>query len=196
MIWFIIILTVLVSIYGFQGNNPRLWLNTKAIKQGQYYRLLTSGFVHADWVHLIFNMFTLYAFSGSWESIYVRYFHYHWSLFLVFYLGGILAGNVATWWIYRKKNDYNSLGASGGVIAVLFSTLMFDPWARIYVFIIPMPVILFIALFVGYSIYGGRKKNDYINHWAHLAGMLWGVLITFVCYPDIFQFFYRALLNP
>ncbi|MGL4347249.1 MAG: rhomboid family intramembrane serine protease [Chitinophagaceae bacterium] len=195
MIWIIIVITVLFSLYGFQGNNTRLWLNTQSIRKGQYYRFLTAGFVHADWIHLLFNMFTLYAFSSSWESIYIGYLHYDPSLFLLFYIGGIGMGNVVTWWIYRRNENDNSLGASAGVIAVLFSTLMFEPWERIYVFIIPMPVILFIALFIGYSIYGVKKNSDYINHWAHLAGMVWGLIVTFFCYPNIFQIFYRTLLH-
>lgn len=153
-----------------------------ALARGQYYRLLSHGLIHADGQHLLFNMVTLYFFGPMIERVFVP------SIgalgYALFYASAIVVAILPTWRQQRNNPDYRSLGASGAVSAVLFAFILLQPLAQIFVFFIPMPAIVFALIYVGYSIYMGRRQRDNINHSAHLWGGGWGVACTVAILPQ------------
>lgn len=193
----IIAITCVVSFLAF--NKPKLMddliLWPPAIqRQREYHRLVTYGLVHADFGHLLFNMLTLFFFGRAIESFYAM------ELgrlgFLLFYIGGLVVSILPTYLKNRRNPNYHSLGASGAVSAVLFAYILFAPWNRIIVFILPMPAILYAVLYVGYSIYMDRAGRDNINHSAHLWGAAYGVIFTLLIKQGLFTYFLAQLVNP
>ncbi|MGI4873719.1 MAG: rhomboid family intramembrane serine protease [Janthinobacterium lividum] len=191
----IIGLTVAVSAYALSNPDVKqagvMWPYVMARNTGQWYRLLASGFLHADWAHLIFNMFAFYTFSpvvlqklvieyGSGAGI---------GLFLLLYLGGIILSDLPTYFQHRDDPGYTSLGASGGVASVLFASILLFPvntyGGGIIIFPIPFPIqpFLFGFLYLGYSYYMGRRRLDNTNHDAHFYGALYGVLLIAALLP-------------
>ncbi len=192
----IIILTVALSLFCFSRKDwlVRLMLNPPAVFRGQVDRLLTHGFIHADGGHLFFNMFTLYFFGGPMEAFYR---HFLGPLgFVGFYALAIIVASLPSLFQHRNDRNYYSLGASGGVSAVLFAYILLAPWQMLYLFaVIPVPAIIFAIGYVAYSIIASRK-NTRINHSAHLAGAAFGVIATALLDPRILPHFFRALLHP
>jgi membrane associated rhomboid family serine protease len=193
----IIASTVLVSWLAF--NNPRLMerllLWPPAVeRKHQYDRLVTHGFVHADFQHLLFNMITLYFFGRAVEHWFVPYIG---ALgFVLFYLSAILVAILPTWLRHRHDPNYRSLGASGAVSAVLFTFILVQPWSLIIVFVLPVPAILYGVLYVGYSIWMDRNGQDNVNHSAHLWGAGYGMLFTLMMEPRVGAAFLSQLLHP
>jgi len=195
----IIIATALISWAAF--NNPRLLdrliLWPPAIeRQKQYDRLVTHGFIHADFGHLLFNMITLFFFGAQVEGVFaerITVFGY-----LLFYLSAIVVAILPTYSRHRHDAYYRSLGASGAVSAVLFASILMSPWTGIYIFFIPIPVpaILYAVLYVGYSIWMDRRGTDNVNHSAHLWGAAYGVMFTLIMDPGMLQHFMSQLSNP
>src|SRR5687768_3000700 len=172
-------LTVLVSWQGFEKPRllDRLLLWPPAIDRSkQYDRLVTHGFVHADWQHLLFNMITLYFFGSQVERWFVPYIGQ--VGFALFYLSAILVAILPTYLRHRHDPRYRSLGASGAVSAVLFAFILVQPWSLIFVFFLPVPAIVYAVLYIGYSIWMDRQGTDNVNHSAHLWGAGYGVLFT------------------
>ncbi len=169
---------------------------TTAVRRGEWYRLLSYGFVHADFPHLLFNMVTLYFFGRVVESFYVE--HLGPLGFYLFYLLGLLASILPSYFDHRDDPEYRSLGASGAVSAVLFAFILFEPWAGIYFYFIPVPIpaVLYAVLFVGYSLYEARRGKGRVNHSAHLWGGAFGVAFTLVLQPDLVSRFLDALSRP
>ena len=189
--------TVLVSWLAFNNHRllDRLMLWPPAIdRQHQYDRLLTHGFVHADWQHLLFNMITLYFFGRAVEGVFTDLIGA--VGFLLFYLSAILVAILPTYLRHRHDPRYRSLGASGAVSAVLFAYILVNPWSLIFVFFLPVPAILYAVFYVGYSIWMDRQGNDNVNHSAHLWGAGYGVLFTLVMEPRVFPYFLQQLSNP
>ena len=193
----IIGITCVVSFLAF--NNARLlegmWFWPPALeKQGEYQRLLTYGLVHADFTHLLFNMITLYFFGTLVEKFYqARMGDYG---FAFFYTLGLLVSILPTWWRHRHDAEYRSLGASGAVSAVLFAFILLQPWSLIYVFFVPLPAIVYGAMYVGYSIWMDRHGHDNVNHSAHLWGAGYGMLFTLLLEPRVGPAFVQGLLQP
>lgn len=160
----------------------------------QYYRLVSYGLVHADPMHLFFNMFTLYFFGRAMEPLYDAYLGPFG--FALFYVGGLLVSILPTYLRNRGNSRYRSLGASGAVSAALFAFILLQPWATILVFVIPMPAILFAALYVVYEFYQGRQGVDNVNHNAHLWGAGYGVLFTILMEPRVLGVFLSQLAHP
>lgn len=189
--------TVLVSWLAF-GNRrllERLLLWPPAVeRQRQYDRLVTHGFVHADWQHLLFNMVTLYFFGRHVERLFAPYIGP--VGYALFYLSAILVAILPTWMRHRHDAGYRSLGASGAVSAVLFAFILVEPWALIFVFFVPLPAILYAVLYVGYSIWMDRRGGDNVNHSAHLWGAAYGVLFTLAMEPRVAGAFVARLLSP
>lgn len=182
-------LTIGLSIFVF--SNPhwygRLMLHPYSIARdrSKLYTVLTSGLIHKDWMHLLFNMMTFYYFGFSLEAMFVQFSgplgH---VLFAVLYLISLILSDIPTIIQQRANPGYYSLGASGAICAVLFSFIMFQPKALLGLFmVIPMPAYLFALLFLGYCIWASKKAQDGINHDAHLYGALTGVAFTIVLYP-------------
>ncbi|OAU95140.1 MULTISPECIES: rhomboid family intramembrane serine protease [Moraxella] len=193
----IIIITVIISIAAWQSRPllERLIFYPPAVNKGQYDRLLTHGFIHADGMHLLFNMFTLYFFGSVIERFYINKFG---NLgFVAFYVLAIIVAILPTY--ARNKNNprYSSLGASGAVSAVLFAYILFAPWNTLYLFaVLPIPAIVFAIAYVAYSIWADRRGGGNINHSAHLFGAVFGVVATIAIEPGIIFHFLNRLLNP
>jgi membrane associated rhomboid family serine protease len=178
----VVIVTVLTSISAF--NNPMLLmsyvLDVQSVRRGEHIRLISSGFFHNDWQHLIFNMFSLYVFGVELERIGGT------VVFLAIYFGAIVGGSILALFIHRKE-EYRAVGASGGVCGVIFATIFFAPGMSIYLFPFPFatPAWLFAILFIGFSAYAGKQRRDNIGHDAHLGGALVGLAIGTTFYPAI-----------
>ncbi|MEO5565160.1 MAG: rhomboid family intramembrane serine protease [Luteimonas sp.] len=193
----IIAATVLVSWLGF--TNPKLlerlilWPPAIARKH-QYDRLVTHGFIHADFQHLLFNMITLYFFGRAVEQWFVPYLGQ--VGFVLFYLSAIVIAILPTYLKHRDDPKYRSLGASGAVSAVLFTFILVQPWSLIIVFVVPVPAIVYGVLYVGYSIWMDRQGRDNINHSAHLWGAAYGILFTLMMEPRVGPAFLESLMHP
>ncbi|UII27984.1 rhomboid family intramembrane serine protease [Fulvivirga maritima] len=164
-------------------------------KYKQYYRFITSGFIHNDTLHLIFNMFVLWMFGKNIEYIFTTIFG---SIGLVIYaamfLLGIIVADIPTYLKHKEHAYYNALGASGGVSSILFSFVLFAPNEPLYLYgIIGLPGLAWAAIYVAYSIYMGKKGGDNINHDAHLWGGLFGIAFTIGVYPEVLLHFFNQL---
>lgn len=195
----IIAVTALVSWMAF--SNPRLLdrliLWPPAIDRSkQYDRLITHGFIHADFGHLLFNMVTLYFFSDRVETLVVE--RIGMVGYVAFYLSAIVVAILPTYSAHRHDAGYRSLGASGAVSAVLFAYILLNPWAGIYLFFIPIPIpaIVYAVLYVGYSIWMDRRGGGNVNHSAHLWGAAYGVMFLLLIEPDSLAGFMRELAAP
>jgi membrane associated rhomboid family serine protease len=186
-------LTVAISAYAWSNqelmNNWILDPYQMNRRGGQWYRLLTSGFLHADWGHLLFNMITFYSFGGLALSAFASELGRTNGIiaFLVLYLGGIIVSDLPTYFRHRHDPGYRSLGASGGVASVLFAGILFQPIGKVYMMFIPFGIPGFIwgVLYLLYSYYMGRRRGDNINHDAHFYGALYGVVLTIALLPGI-----------
>ena len=194
----IVAVTVLVSWRAFNDRAllERLILWPPAVeRRKQYDRLLGYGFVHADWMHLIFNMITLWSFGTAVERVFSE-----WITpvgYVLFYLSAIVVSILPTYITHRNDANYRSLGASGGVSAVLFAFILFDPWSTLIIFPIPVPIpaFLFAILYVGYSIWMDRRGRDNVNHSAHLWGAAYGLLFTVLLEPKVLAHFTQTLFR-
>jgi membrane associated rhomboid family serine protease len=197
--YLIIGFTSLVSIAAF--NNPywvykmKHWPVEEA-RNGEYYRWLTSGFLHANPAHLIFNMITLYFFGNIVEQWFMFKFPEAGGiLFLCFYLLAIAAASSATYFKYRESPGFASIGASGAVAAVLFMSILILPTNKIYLFFIPIgiPGFIFGILYLYYSAYSARRGGDNIDHSAHYFGALFGFFFPIVLEPELARTFLLQL---
>ena len=182
----IIIITVLISIGAF--NNPKieddLIFYPPAIRvQKQWYRFFTCGFIHADAMHLIFNMLSLFFFGPAVEKGFEQYFGEpgRW-IFLAMYGTALFISLLPTYLKHKYDHQYRSLGASGAVSAVIFAGLMLTPLTEIYFFFIPIPIpgFVFGPLYLILTAYMERKGGDNINHSAHLWGALYGLAFIII----------------
>ncbi|MDQ3206967.1 MAG: rhomboid family intramembrane serine protease [Pseudomonadota bacterium] len=193
----LIAITVLVSWQAFEKPRllERLILWPPAIqRKKQYDRLVTHGFIHADWQHLLFNMITLFFFGRITESVFSQIIGP--VGFVLFYLSAIVVAILPTYLRHRHDPQYRSLGASGAVSAVLFAYILLQPWNLIFVFFLPVPAIVYGVFFVGYSFWMDRQGGGNINHSAHLSGAIYGVLFMLLMEPRVGGHFLRQLTNP
>lgn len=156
-------------------------------RKKEYYRFITSGFIHADYLHLGFNMLSFYFFGDVVES---------WlggPRFILLYIAAIVIADIPTFLKYKNHPGYNSLGASGGVSAIIFASIVLYPMNTIYVYFIPIPAFLFGFLFLFYSYYMDRKNAGRINHSAHLYGAIVGILFISVLYPQLLPAFVQQI---
>ncbi len=165
--------------------------------QKQYYRFLSSGFIHRDNMHLIFNMITLYFFGSRIEQIYQYYYSTTGIVFyLITYLFGIIVADMLSYIKHRNNPHYSSIGASGGVSAVLFASIIYDPTSSICLyFAICIPGFILGGLYLIYSYYQGRRAGSNINHDAHLVGSVFGILITLLIRPAVAMQFIEQIMN-
>jgi membrane associated rhomboid family serine protease len=163
----------------------------------QYYRFVTCGFIHADLMHLAFNMFTLYFFGRALEAYYMGILGLQHYYFPILYITALVVANIPSYMKQHDNYNYRSLGASGAVCAVMFAFILIDPWQRLGLFgIVPMPAILYAVLFLGYTIYMSRRGGDNVNHDAHLWGSLFGVVFTILARPSVVSSFLNELGHP
>ncbi|MDO5651585.1 MAG: rhomboid family intramembrane serine protease [Moraxella sp.] len=194
----IIIITVIISLIAWQNNKvmARLIFDALSVRRfKQYDRFVTHGFVHADGMHLLFNMFTLYFFGRVMERFYIAKLGQ--LGFVIFYLLAIVVAMIPSYLKHKGNAHYLSLGASGGVSAVLFAFILFQPWNLIYLFgILPLPAIVFAIAYTAYTIYADKRGGSRINHSAHLYGAAFGVIATIAIEPRVLSHFVSALLRP
>ena len=182
----IIIITCLVSYTALQNYDQlsKLALQPYMVKHyKQYYRFITSGFVHADIGHLLFNMLTLYFFGRFIEDVFMQLFHNK-LMYVIHYVLGIIVANIPSYIKHRNNSNYSSLGASGAISAIVFTAIIVNPWASIYLFFaIKMPAVVYGVLFLGISAYLSRKGGGNINHDAHLWGAIFGIIFPLLFHP-------------
>ena len=179
---FIIILvaTIAMSYYGYNNATffNRYMFNVGAVQKGDYVRLISSGFLHANWEHLIFNMISLFFFyevvTDSMGEL----------LFVLIYFGSMLLGNVFSLQIYKRQSYYSAIGASGAVSGIIFTAIALYPKAIKVNF---LPGWLFGALYFGYSVFMmfNPQKGDNLGHTAHIGGALFGLAVVVLYAPTI-----------
>lgn len=197
----LLIITAVVTYSGF--NNPdlkaKLMFNPyRTFHYKEWHRLLGHGFIHADMMHAFFNLFVLYSFGNAVEGAYVHYFGVKSSsLFLLLYLGGIVASSLITLSKHKDNPGYNALGASGAVSAVVFSAIAIHPTMELGILFIPIgiPGWIFGILYLAYSQYMSKKNMDNIGHDAHIWGAVYGFLITMAFRPDFLVEFFDQIVN-
>ncbi|NOS56214.1 MAG: rhomboid family intramembrane serine protease [Cyclobacteriaceae bacterium] len=194
----LICVTVAISFYSF--NKPellaRLMMNPHSVRtNGQYYRFITSGFIHQDHMHLLWNMFSFYFFGTAVESVLGALFgEAGMYYFIALYLTAIVVSDIPTYLKEKNNTNYNALGASGGVGSVIFVFIIFQPLQSICLyFALCMPGFVFGVGYLIYTYYQGRKANDNINHDAHLYGAVYGFLFCIVVYPASLPNFYEQI---
>jgi len=194
MITFLLVLAnFIVSYNGFNNRrfyNRLVFQVEKILVYKDYKRLITSGFLHVGWVHLLFNMFTLYAFGGSLENTLD-------SLpYLLLYFASLLGGNLLSLFIHRNHAGYRSVGASGAIAGVIFGAIALYPNLAISFFLIqlPIPSWVFGLLYMLVSIYGIKSKKDNVGHDAHLGGALIGMAIAILFNPSVLVTNYIPIL--
>jgi membrane associated rhomboid family serine protease len=196
----IIVITVGVSLYTM-GKSSMLcgfMMNPYIIThRGQYYRLITSGFIHKDHMHLIFNMFSFYFFGAQLEYIFTYIFGGFGEVyFIALYVLGIVVSDIPTLLKHRNNHNYNSLGASGAVSAVIFACILFQPLQDICLYgVLCFPGFFLGTLYLIYSYVSAKKSRDGINHDAHLYGALFGIVFCIILYPDSIQIFIEQMIE-
>ncbi len=175
--------------------------NAAAIKErGEWYRFFSSGFVHKDTMHLVFNMYALYIFGSAGEYAFGIMFGktLGGTAFLLFYLAAIGVSEVVSYQRHQDNYAYTSLGASGGVSAALWPFVMLGPW-NWFIFP-PLPAIILGVGYILYSDYKDRTGNDMIGHSAHLWGAIFGLVayagLSALFAPELLEFFWVQLLQP
>lgn len=176
----VIIITCVTSYIGFQNTElfQKYKFEVAAIqRKKEYIRLLSAGFLHADFMHLFFNMLTLYFFAP------IAIIGFQVYGFLIIYIGSIIFGNLFCLYHYRKVPFYSAIGASGGVSGILFAAVALAPKEIEVNF---LPGYLFGALYFAYSVYMmlNPKQWDNLGHAAHLGGALFGLVYAVVIYPQ------------
>ncbi len=161
------------------------------VRRGEYATLVTSGFIHADIAHLLFNGFTLWAFAFPLERTLGS------GRFLLLYTAGLLVSSFGTWLKHREDPDYRSLGASGAILAVLFASIVYFPTHAIYILPIPAPIPapLFAVAYLAYTVYASRQARGRINHDAHLSGALTGLAFVAATDPQAVARAIRAMFG-
>lgn len=191
----IIAITCIVSILCFNGtlNGNKLIFNAYQVwHRKEWYRMLTSGMIHSGWGHLFFNMLTLYFFGRVVE----QYFSAAFGgvpgavLYVMLYVSALAISSLGDLVKYRDNWNYNALGASGAVSAVLFASILFAPKMGIYIYLIPIPVpgYIFAPLYLLYCWYMAKRNMDNIGHTAHFWGAVYGILFPIICKPDVLSF--------
>lgn len=191
----IIAITCIVSILCFNGtlNGNKLIFNAYQVwHRKELYRMLTSGMIHSGWGHLFFNMLTLYFFGRVVEQYFSAAFGgvLGTVLYVVLYVSALAISSLGDLVKYRNNWNYNALGASGAVSAVLFASILFAPKMGIYIYLIPIPVpgYIFAPLYLLYCWYMAKRNMDNIGHTAHFWGAVYGILFPIICKPDVLSF--------
>ena len=172
----ILVANGLISYKGFNDTHffRKYEFHIGSIRSGEQFRMFSSGFLHVDLMHLLFNMFTLYMFAPFViNSVGAMYFAY-------LYFGSLIAGNLLTLYFHKDEYYYRAVGASGAVMGIIYSAILLEPNLYMYGFI---PGYIFGFAYLLFSIYGMKAKNDNIGHVAHFGGAIGGFGITLAKYP-------------
>lgn len=184
--YIIILANVIFSYQGFKDMNfldKNVFRVGSILKNKEYKRLISSGFLHGNWSHLIFNMFSLYSFGTSLEAYFGTFF------FCCVYFGSLIGGDLLSLFIHRNEPNYSAIGASGAVNGIIFSSILLFPDMKVQMFFIPIgiPSWAFAIMYTLYTIYGIRAQNDNTGHDAHLGGALIGTLTSIGFFPELLE---------
>jgi len=179
-----VLLIGVISYYGIRSESfedKYVFEVDKILIDKEYYRLISSSFLHSGWWHLGFNMYALYAFGQSVGAVLGL------GNFFALYFGSEILGSLFSLYVHRNHGDYRAVGASGAISGVIFSYVIMAPSAKIGLVFLPFefPAWLFGFLFVLVSIYGIKKQRGNIGHDAHLGGAIAGMLLTIAIYPAL-----------
>ena len=181
----IIAANVIMSFKGFddRGFFERFKFNVGSVRRGEHIRMVTSGFLHADTTHLLFNMFTLYFFADA-VILLLGSFN-----FIVIYFASLLFGNLLSLYMHKNEYWYSAIGASGAVTGILYAAILLRPEMNLNMFFIPIPIpgYIFGIGYLLYSIYGMKKKIGNIGHDAHFGGAIGGYIITLIMQPGLLK---------
>lgn len=196
----IILITIGVSVYAFYNKHIINKLSLKpnlVYHRFQLHRVLTHGLIHADWSHLIVNMYVLYIFGRVCEAYFIFHFKGKADLYFIqLYIFSLVVSSLYS--IFKHKNNvhYSALGASGAVMAVVFASIFFDPWNMLYLFgIVPIPGIVFGALYLGYSYFMAKKNVDNVGHDAHFIGAIFGFIYPIIIDTSLLNQFFERLIS-
>ena len=181
---FLIIANVIASIKGFSDRVffDKYKFQIGAINRGEKIRMLTSGFLHVDYLHLILNMYVLYIFAP------IIILKLGVIKFLILYFGSLIAGSLLTLTYHKNELYYSAVGASGAVAGIIYGSILLNPTMSLMIFPLPIPIpgYIFGIGYILYSVYGMKKKLGNIGHTAHLGGAIGGFAITLLVYPEVF----------
>jgi len=186
------VITIALSLWAF--SNERIYgefmLHPYSVAKGnRVWTVITSGFIHSDWAHLLFNMFSFFAFAFQLEGIIG-----HWQ-FALLYMVSLVLSNLPTVSKYKDHYNYHSLGASGAISAVVFSFILFNPTTELYIFPIPFGIksVFFGIIYLAYCVYASKQGRGTINHDAHFFGALSGIMITVLLYHGVISSFVNQI---
>jgi membrane associated rhomboid family serine protease len=189
----ILVVTIVVSVIGLAQPKviERSLLRPYLVARGSGYAgLLTSGFVHANVGHLVFNLITFYSFGFPLERVIGS------TRFVALYFSALLISGIGTCYKHRDDPAYASLGASGAILGVLFASIVYFPRQSLYILPLPVPIPapLFAVGYLAFSWYSSRTKRGQINHDAHIFGALTGLAFVLVTDPTTFMEVVRSLV--
>ncbi len=197
----LVIMTAVLSYQAF-GNSTmrnRMIFHPVSVANGEQYRLITHGFVHADWQHLLINIFVLYQFGHIAEQLFRVIFGVALGagMFVLFYLSAIVISAIPSYFKHKDNNYYAALGASGATSALVFTYIFLDPWH--WFLFPPLPAILFGIGYLWYSSYMSKRGIDNIGHDAHFWGAMYGIVFivisAMVYRPALLTRFLELLLS-
>lgn len=200
MIATIIVITVLVSIMSFNNDNlmnKLLFSPFQIYRYNQFYRMLSYGFVHSDWGHLIINMFVLYSF-GNTTMYFIALVTKNSNIFFIFfYLSALVVSTIYSFFKHKNNYSYAAVGASGAVSAVVFASILFYPLGSIRFIFIPIniPAYVFGILYLIYSAYMAKKAKDNVGHDAHFFGAVYGFIFPILIEPSLFGKFLTTIFG-
>jgi len=199
MIYIFLCITIIISLLGFYNREVfhKLLFSPYYIKHhNEWYRFFSYGFLHAGWAHLFINMLVLYSFGTAVETYFkILFLQKGIFYFALLYIGGVLFSVLFDFGRNKDNLYYSAVGASGAVSAVVFSSILFDPLNKIYLFFIPIgiPAAIFGILYLIYSAYMSKRSRDNIGHNAHFWGAIFGIIYTIILKPSIFMYFINSL---
>ena len=202
--FFLMASNIIISLIGFYNRSifDKLILWPYHVKrEKEIFRFITSGFLHADFIHLFFNMFTLYFFGRNIEVIFTYYKLGGITSYACLYFMALIISDIPSYLKHQNSYHYKSLGASGAVSAVVFATILFSPWESIYLYgAFKISALLYAVLFIFYCMYMDKKGLDNINHNAHLWGAIFGIgftgILIYVYQPTLLQGILEQLKHP
>lgn len=192
-------ITVITSIRAFSDSSvtsQMIFAPNYMARNNQWYRFFSHGLIHADWMHLIFNMIAFYSFGVMVENVFIDFYPTTGRLiYLSLYVAALPLSSVFDYIKHKDNPSYMALGASGAVSAVVFASILMAPTSSIYLFLIPIPIPAYIfgPLYLLFTVYMARQSTDRIAHEAHFFGALFGILFTSVLIPGIWQYFFREI---
>ena len=194
----LVILNVAASFYAWDKKDMYYkWMMNpyKVKRENQYYRFISSGFIHGDWMHLAFNMIALYSFGKHLEG---QLYSFTGQYYLFYYFGiyflALIISEIPTYLKHKDNTNYNSLGASGAVSAIIFACVILDPLSKLELyFIFKLPAFIFGILYLIYSYYSSKKMSGGVNHDAHLYGAVFGIVAILLIHPPALSEFFRQV---